>query len=46
MERYIPYWPIPVTAWSKTYVCGRSPAQSVGSNPAGGMGVSVMSVVR
>ena len=31
--------PIPVAARSKAYVCGRSPAEIVGSNPAGGMGV-------
>ena len=32
---YIP--PIPVTAWSKAWVCGRSLAGIVGSNPAGGL---------
>ena len=28
---------IPVAAWSKTWVCGRSLAGIVGSNPAGVM---------
>jgi len=32
-------WPIPVTAGSKVYVYGRSPAEIVNSNPAGGMDV-------
>ena len=31
--------PVPVTARSKTKVCGRSPAETVGSNPTGGMDV-------
>ena len=31
--------PVPVAAWSKAWVCGRSPADIVGSNPAGGMDV-------
>ena len=31
---------------SKAYVCGRSPAETVGSNPTGGMDVlSVVSVL-
>ena len=30
---------IPLTAPSKTWVCGRSPAGIAGSNPAGGMDV-------
>ena len=29
---------VPVAALSKAYVCGRSPAEIVGSNPTGGMG--------
>ena len=37
--------PVPVAAWSKTWVCGRSPAGIVGSSPPGGMDVSVVSVV-
>ena len=37
--------PLPVTAQSKAWVCGRSLAGIVGSNPAGGMGVSLVSVV-
>jgi len=31
--------PVPVAARSKAWVCGRSPAQIMGSNPAGGMDV-------
>ena len=31
--------PVPVAARSKVYVCGRSPAEIVGSNPTGGMDV-------
>ena len=31
--------PVPVAAPSKAYVCGRSPAEIVGSNPTGGMDV-------
>ena len=30
--------PVPVAAQSKAQVCGRSPAEIVGSNPAGGHG--------
>ena len=37
--------PIPVAARSKTWVCGRSLAGIVGSNPAGGMDMSLVSVV-
>ena len=29
--------PVPVTARSEAYVCGRSPAEIVGSNPTGDM---------
>ena len=36
--------PVPVAARSKTWVCGRSPAEIVGSNPAGGMDVFVVIV--
>jgi hypothetical protein len=31
--------PVPVAGWSKASMCGRSPAEIVGSNPAGGMDV-------
>ena len=31
--------PVPVAARFKAWVCGRSPAVIVGSNPAGGMNV-------
>jgi hypothetical protein len=34
-----------VAARSKAWVCGRSFARIVGSNPAGGMDVSLVSVV-
>ena len=38
--------PVPVAAWSKGSVCGRSPAEIVGSNLAGEHGcLSVVSVV-
>ena len=38
--------PVPVAARSKAKVCGRSPAEIVGSNPTGGHGcLSVVSVV-
>jgi hypothetical protein len=33
------FLPVPVAVRSKVYVCGRSPAEIVGSNPAGGMDV-------
>ena len=31
--------PVPVAEWSKAWVCGCSPADIVGSNPAGGMDI-------
>jgi len=34
--------PVPVTARSKAYVFGRSPAEIVGSNPTVGMEVSLL----
>ena len=34
--------PIPVAARSKAWVCGRSLARIVGSNPAGGMNVCLL----
>jgi len=37
--------PVPVAARSKEYVCGRSPAEIVGSNPTGGMEVCVFWVL-
>jgi len=38
--------PVPVAARSKAQVCGRSPAEIVGSNPTGGHRcLSVLSVV-
>ena len=36
---YLKKKPVPVTARSKAYVCGRWPAETMGSNPAGGMDV-------
>ena len=35
-------WPVPVAARSKAWVCGRSPAGIVGSNPTGGMDVCLL----
>jgi len=32
-------WPVPVAARSKAWVCSRSPAEIVGSNPTEGMSV-------
>ena len=38
--------PVPLAARSKAWVCGRSPAEIVGSNPTGGHGcLSVANVV-
>jgi len=37
--------PVPVAARFRAYVCGRSPAKIVGSNPAEGMLLFVSSVV-
>jgi len=34
--------PVPVAARSKEYVCGRSPAEIVGSSPTGGMEVCLL----
>ena len=34
--------PVPVAARSKAYVCGRSPAEIVGSNLTGGMDVCLL----
>ena len=36
------YSPVPVAARSKAWVCGRSPAEIVGSNPTGGMDVCLL----
>ena len=38
------YMPVPVAARSTAWVCGRSPAQFVGSNPSGGMDVCLLRV--
>ena len=46
MIQEIPNTPIPVGELSKAWVCGRSPAEIVGSIPDGGMDVlSVVSFV-
>jgi len=37
--------PVSVAARSKTLVCSRSPAEIVGSNPAGGMDVCLLRVL-
>jgi len=34
--------PVPVAAWSKAYVLGRSLAEFVGSNPTEGMDVCLL----
>ena len=34
--------PVAVAAQSKAWVCRRSPAENVGSNPAGGMDVCLL----
>jgi len=34
--------PVLVAAWCKAYVCGRSPAKTVGSNPTGGTDVCLL----
>ena len=39
------YWTIPEAARSKARVYGRSPAEIVGSNPAGGMDVCLLWVL-
>ena len=45
-SKYYIFWPVPMAARSKAYVCGRSLAKIVGSNPTGGHGcLSVVSVV-
>ena len=36
------YAPVPVAALSKACVCGRSPAEIIGSNPTGGIGVCLL----
>jgi len=38
-------WPVPVAARSKAWVCGRSPAEIMGSNPTGGMDVCLLWVL-
>jgi len=38
--------PVPEAAPSKVWVCGRSPAEIVGSNPTGDMDVCLLSVLR
>ena len=44
--RQIPNMPVPVTALSKVWVCGRSLAGIMGSNSAGDMDVRLLCVVR
>ena len=39
---HISVWPVPVAARSKAWVCGRSSAETVGSNPTGGMDVCLL----
>ena len=42
LKMYIKYMPVPVAARSKASVCGRSPAEIVGSNPTGNMDVFLL----
>ena len=42
---YILVMPVPVAARSKASVYGRSPAETVGSNPTGGMDVCLLRVL-
>jgi len=42
LEKAEIFWPLPVAARSKAWVCGRSPAEIVGSNPTGGMDVLLL----
>jgi len=42
---YLLVQPLPVAAQSKAWVCGRSPAEIVGSNPARGMNVWLLWVL-
>jgi hypothetical protein len=37
--------PVPVIAWSKAQVCGRSTAEFEGSNPTGSMDVCLLRVL-
>jgi len=37
--QYTFFMPVPVAARSKAWVCGRSPSETVGLNPTGGMDV-------
>ena len=41
-RNYATKWPIPVAAQSKAWVCGRSPAEIVVSNPTGGTDICLM----
>jgi hypothetical protein len=42
---YTCFMPVPVAVLSKAWVCGRSPAEIVGSNPAAGMDVRLLWVL-
>ena len=39
------FWSIPLAAWFKACVCGRSIAGTAGSNPAAGVDFSLLSVL-
>ena len=42
IQLHIKYMPVPVAERSKALVCGRSPAEIVGSNPTGGMDICLL----
>ena len=42
---YYKLWPVPVAARPKAWVCGRSLAEIVGSNPTGGMDICMLWVL-
>ena len=41
-KQHLPCLPVPLAARSKAYVCGRSPAEIVVSNPTGSMDVCLL----
>jgi len=45
LQHNVFFWPVPVAARSKAWVCGRSPAEILGSNPTGGIDVCLLGVL-